>query len=606
MLTWLDEIGAEDRGTVGIKATNQGRLLDTDVDVPRGFIAQPDFFTAYLQHHGIEDEVRGLLERLEEDDHAQKRLRSIIDSHPLPDHLQEEVGKHYDEINLSKGVRNAGSRALELIGGQREQDFVCVRASSISPHTGCRPEMSVTGGSNVGAAIRTLWKRFFSPTSLAVREDLTERPTVIVQRMIDAEVAGTVYTRHPVTGEDEIVVESIYGLGTPLYEGEADPDRYRIDRDSGTLEERDLTTKEWKKVQDPSTGSIVRRRVPSDDQDSGTLEDAVLKTVADEALDVESHLEGPVRVDFVIGRNRRQVLDSKPLEHVRDGNSGEGRDGIQGIGLAGGQASGPLVNSHDSPGIMVVDTPSQDKLARLPEMDAWVSPRRGISTNLAAASRSLGRPAVGRIRPDSDLHGQEVTIDGHQGMLWQAGSPATEPAAMGTDPSPTAPQRSPDQVQDQGTAQGQPSAPQGPSSALRVYGVGMERDGLDGRIVRSRGGFDWESRPVLRTPDRETDMRLIDGYEEVFEQDDSPVLVHVDALARAASAAQMRSALEYLLGTDRECVVLLREPDTELLELVVRHGANGIAVTASSADPIIQQLGRVEKRVLLEMLREQR
>lgn len=611
MLTWLDEIGAADRETVGIKATNQGRLLDTEVDVPRGFIVQPDFFIAYLQHHGIEDDVRGLLERIEEDDDAGKRIRSLIDGHEIPDQLQEEVGKHYDEINLSKGVRNAGSRALELIGGQREQDFVCVRASSRSPDTGCRPEMSVTGASNVGEAIRTLWKRFFSPASLAVRTDPTERPTVIVQRMIDAEVAGTVYTRHPVTGEDEILVESIYGLGTPLYEGETDPDRYRIDRSTGALEEREVTTKEWKKVQDPSTGSIVRRRVPSDDQETDTLDDAELKAVADEALDVEAQSDGPVRIDFVIGRNRRQVLDSKPLAGPGQDGTTDGKADLTGIGLAAGQASGPLISSPGRPGIMLIETPSQDRLAQLPELDAWVSPRGGISSNLAAASRRLGRPAVGRVQPESGLHGQSITIDGRSGTLRRDDAPGqdtgpTGPAApspvTGTpsEPSPTGPQTAP--------ADGETGTPgQGrPSTALRIYGVGMDADGLDGRIVRARGGFDWESRPVLQADDRETDMRLVDGYDAVFEQDDSPVLVHVDALGRAGSGAQMRSALEYLLGTDQECVVLLREADPELLELAVRRGADGIAVTGSTADSIRTELERVEKRVLLDMLRDQR
>lgn len=594
MIQWLDAVDQEDRDRLGVKAAGQGQLISTDTAVPRGFVVSPAFFRSYLQHHGIEERFDRLLHRQETD--ARQQIRSLIDEHAIPDELQEELGKHYDEINLSKGVRNAGSRALELIGGQREQDFVAVRASAPSPDTGCRPELCVNGKTSVGEAVRTLWKRYYSPPSVAVRDETDTDPTVLVQRMVEPEVSGTIYTRHPVTGEDELLVESIYGLGTPLYEGEASPDRHRIDRGSGALEERSVAQKDWKKVQDPSTGGIVRRRVPSDEKEDNTLDEQELRSLADDALEIEDLFSEPVRIDFAIGRNGLQVLDVKPLPDQPSRRGDTAGDGIQGIGISGGQLDARLVTSHDEDGIMVLESPSREKLARIPELEAWISPEDAISTNLAAASRRHGIPAAGGISPESDLHGSMVHLDGWDGTIQPHGS---DDQTAPRQPDPTE-QPQPDRRETPRPADRSP-----PGSATRVYVLGTEADGADGNIVRSSDGFGWASDPVLHRGDEDERMRFIDDYGAVF--GDGPAgLVHLGALADAGSQDQALEAVRYLCDQDRECVVLVNSPDADLLQALVAAGIDGIATTGDSLDAVTDALDRAERRVLFDMLRDRR
>jgi pyruvate, water dikinase len=66
---------------------------------------------------------------------------------------------------------------------------------------------------------------------------------VVVQELVEADVAGVMFTRNPVTGAAERVIEASWGLGCAVVDGMVVPDRYRLD-DDGRLLERTLGEKD--------------------------------------------------------------------------------------------------------------------------------------------------------------------------------------------------------------------------------------------------------------------------------------------------------------------------------------------------------------------------
>lgn len=90
-------------------------------------------------------------------------------------------------------------------------------------------------------AIEEVWASAQSAGALAYRRKLglEEPPTiaVVVQKMIDADRAGVLFTKNPVTGADERVIEASWGLGEAVVGGLVVPDRYRVAR-GGTIVER--------------------------------------------------------------------------------------------------------------------------------------------------------------------------------------------------------------------------------------------------------------------------------------------------------------------------------------------------------------------------------
>jgi pyruvate,water dikinase len=94
----------------------------------------------------------------------------------------------------------------------------------------------------VRAAVLQVHASATSPAALAYRARLglpgAPRMAIVVQRMVDARVAGVLFTRHPTTRAHELVIESSWGLGEAVVLGAVTPDGYRLSHDGEVLERR--------------------------------------------------------------------------------------------------------------------------------------------------------------------------------------------------------------------------------------------------------------------------------------------------------------------------------------------------------------------------------
>ncbi len=91
-------------------------------------------------------------------------------------------------------------------------------------------------------AVREVHASAHTRAALAYRERLgitgAPRMAVIVQEMIEAEVAGVLFTRHPMTGAHERVVEASWGLGETVVSGLVTPDHFRLSPTGHLLSKR--------------------------------------------------------------------------------------------------------------------------------------------------------------------------------------------------------------------------------------------------------------------------------------------------------------------------------------------------------------------------------
>jgi pyruvate,water dikinase len=56
--------------------------------------------------------------------------------------------------------------------------------------------------------------------------------------LVDADCAGVLFTRNPMTGADEIVIEAAWGLGETVVAGLVTPDHFRLSADGRIVEQR--------------------------------------------------------------------------------------------------------------------------------------------------------------------------------------------------------------------------------------------------------------------------------------------------------------------------------------------------------------------------------
>jgi pyruvate,water dikinase len=101
--------------------------------------------------------------------------------------------------------------------------------------------LGVTRDDALVEAVTEVWQSGRSEAAVAYRARLgvSGEPeiAVVVQQMVDAECAGVMFTKNPVDGSDERVIEGAWGLGEAVVSGLVEPDRYRLARGGAVIEE---------------------------------------------------------------------------------------------------------------------------------------------------------------------------------------------------------------------------------------------------------------------------------------------------------------------------------------------------------------------------------
>jgi len=102
--------------------------------------------------------------------------------------------------------------------------------------------LNVPSAAELGSALSKIWWSANSDSAITYRKKvgLFTRPSVgvVVQALLDPDTAGVMFTRNPVTGADERVIEASWGLGEAVVAGIVIPDHYRVDRSGQVLERK--------------------------------------------------------------------------------------------------------------------------------------------------------------------------------------------------------------------------------------------------------------------------------------------------------------------------------------------------------------------------------
>lgn len=117
-------------------------------------------------------------------------------------------------------------------------------ASFAGQHLTC---LNVNSAAALIEAVRAIRESAHAAAALAYRDRLgivgPPRIGVVLQRLVIPDCAGVLFTRNPIDGSDERVIEASWGLGEAVVAGLVTPDRYRVSRD-GRVVERTAGTKQ--------------------------------------------------------------------------------------------------------------------------------------------------------------------------------------------------------------------------------------------------------------------------------------------------------------------------------------------------------------------------
>jgi pyruvate,water dikinase len=156
--------------------------------------------------------------------------------------------------------------------------------------------LNVHAANDVPSAVREVWWSANSDSAITYRQrvGLMTRPSVgvVVQTLLNPEVAGVMFTENPATGADERMIEASWGLGEAVVAGLVVPDHYRFDRAGSVLQRR--AGRKHIAVRSLPTGGTVEEPVAAAQVAALCLDDAQLAALSELALRCEQ-VYGPRR-----------------------------------------------------------------------------------------------------------------------------------------------------------------------------------------------------------------------------------------------------------------------------------------------------------------------
>lgn len=303
---------------VGGKNASLGALVDAGAPVPPGFAVTTAFYRAFLDEHGIGPEVAAATADLAETDEAAVRdaaegIQSSIRNAAIPE-------------DLGDAIRTAWDRLDERVTG--ENLSVAVRSSATAEDTEeasfagqHETYLHVDGPEAVLDRVRDCMGSLFTPRAITYRaeQDVAHEEVFIsvgVQRMVDAEVSGVLFTLNPANGDrSKVRIEAHWGLGEAVVSGSVTPDSYLVDKPTGTVVDR--TVAEKTEMITAGSEGVQSRPVPAEKRATSCLDGDEIEALTEIGKDLERAFGAPQDVEWVLGEDapfpeNLYVVQSRP------------------------------------------------------------------------------------------------------------------------------------------------------------------------------------------------------------------------------------------------------------------------------------------------------
>jgi pyruvate,water dikinase len=412
--------------------------------VPEGYVVTTKAFNEFLETNHIKTEIDKLIaacdvehtDRLME---TSDRIKQLILSKLYPPSIKNELTEAYKELSYSNQIFS--QKALELIATGRELAIVAVRSSATAedlPTASFAGQqasfLNVKGMQEYLDAVKNCWASLYEPRAIFYRAKQKFKNAsiaVVVQRMVNSEKSGVMFTVNPSTGEDNIIVEACWGLGESLVSGAVHPDNYTVSK-QGKILAKKIGLKKMRKIRDLATDRTIDLPVPKDKINAQVLTDDEIVRIAQLGMILEEHYGKPQDVEFGIERDRIYVLQTRAVTttgKVTQEKEISGEIIIKGLGVSPGIVSGVVRIVHGredivkvKPGdILVTKMTSPDLVPTMSKSAAIITDLGGQTCHAAIVSREMGIPCiVGTHEATAKLKdGQSITIDAYRGIVYE-------------------------------------------------------------------------------------------------------------------------------------------------------------------------------------------
>lgn len=451
---WFSESNKGDGVNVGGKGASLAEMYNAKLPVPAGFVVTADAYRYFLEKTGIRDKINSILDKLDINDtealnNASVEVRKVIENSVFPEELKSAITEAYEVLDIDKkGIGNASQGAMEILRTSHEPPFVAVRSSATAEDlvdasfAGQQDSfLNVKGNQELLRKVRQCFSSLFTARAIYYREKKGFEHdkvalAVVVQKMIDSEKSGVMFTRNPIKKDDSILVEAVWGLGEGIVSGRVSPDNYVVSRDVENLNILDYKIAEKKSAVVRDSGGDTRIvKLTEERAKQRVLNNYEIKRLAQYGVQLEEHYGLPQDVEFAISNEQIFIVQSRPITTKVSDKNDEEIDGVallSGLGASPGIGSGVVrivksledLNKVKNGDVLVTEMTNPDMVVSMQKASAIITDEGGLTSHASIVSREMGIPAVvGTGDATGKLEdGMVVTVDGNVGKVYEGRS----------------------------------------------------------------------------------------------------------------------------------------------------------------------------------------
>jgi pyruvate,water dikinase len=304
----FDEVDRTSLALVGGKGANLGELARAGFPVPPGFCVT----TAAYERAAAGAALAPVLAAL--DDAASlspERLsslaaqaRSALLAAPIPSEVEASIRAAYATLgDIPVAVRSsATAEDLPDASFAGQQDTY----------------LNIVGADAVVDAVRRCWASLWTERAVAYRtkngiDHRAVRLAAVVQALVDAAVAGVLFTANPLTNRrNQAVIDATPGLGEALVSGMVNPDHFVVDTPTLTVVERQIAAKHM--AIRPQSGGGTAEISLGESGDAASLGDEQVAAIARLGASVEAHYGAPQDIEWALDeRGELWLLQARPI-----------------------------------------------------------------------------------------------------------------------------------------------------------------------------------------------------------------------------------------------------------------------------------------------------